>query len=207
MAKPLVFKLNGNEYPFLPEKIDRRKLYGWTETVALDDDGNECKVVSMDESGTVIIPKGSMGLGMINDRMEWVDKSELIAVDDNGKEVEFYASSFSAPIELDKKVTNEEFLDHSIVSVYQLDEEGEFSELLKQVSESKESIFTFDFNYREGYDTQPAFLIESQGKLFILVGSRMDFEFVGLEQTGYIDEVGDEEEELSDEIGLDFSMM
>jgi hypothetical protein len=66
MAKALVFKYKDNEYPFSPVKIERKKLYSWTETIALDDEGNECKLVSMDESGTVIIPKGSMGLGVLN---------------------------------------------------------------------------------------------------------------------------------------------
>jgi len=31
MAKPLVFRLKGKEYPLEPVKLDRKKLYGWTE--------------------------------------------------------------------------------------------------------------------------------------------------------------------------------
>lgn len=204
MARALIFKLQGKEYPFSPVKVERKKLYGWTETIALDDEGNECKLVSMDESGTVIIPKGSIGLGIINDKFEWVDKTEIKAVDENGKYIEPFSSSFLAPIELDKKVTSEELLSHSIHTVYQLDEEGECDELKEGISNG--DIYNFDFNYREGYESRPAFLLESEGKLFMLVGSPVDFSYIGLEEKGYIDEVEDEEDS-DDELGIDFSMM
>lgn len=205
MAKALVFRFNNNEYPFSPVKIERKKLYGWTETIALDDEGNECKLVSMDESGTVIIPKGSMGLGVLNNNFEWVDKSEIIAVDEGGNELEPFPSSFSEPIELKDKVNPEELLNHSINSVYQLDEDGLCDDLKKEISDGE--IFSFNFNYREGYEPKPAFLVESENKLFMLVGSPVEFSYIGLEEQGYIDELEAEDEELSDELGIDFSMM
>ncbi|WP_010249820.1 hypothetical protein [Acetivibrio cellulolyticus] len=205
MAKALVFKLNDKEYPFYPVKIERKKLYGWTETIALDDEGNECKLVSMDESGTVIIPKGSLGLGVLNNNFEWVDRSEIIAVDEGGNEIEPFPSSFSEPIELSIKVSPEELLNHSINAVYQLDEESVCDDLKKEISNG--DIFTFNFNYRDGYETKTAFLVESESKLFMLVGSPIEFTFIGLEEQGYIDELESEDEELSEELGIDFSMM
>lgn len=205
MAKSLVFKFMNKEYPFAPVKIERKKLYGWSETIALDDEGNECKVVSMDESGTVIIPKGCMGLGTVNNNFEWVDKSEIIAVDEGGNELTPFPSSFFEPIELDKKVSPEELLNHSINAVYQLDEEGLCDELKEEIA--KGEIFTFNFNYRDGYETKPAFLVESENKLFMLVGNAIEFSYIGLEEQGYIDELEAEEEDLSDELGIDFSMM
>lgn len=205
MARSLVFMLSGKEYPFSPAKVERKKLYGWTETIALDDEGNECKLVSMDESGTVIIPKGSIGLGIINEKFEWVEKTDIKAVDEDGNDIDPFPSSFSAPIELDRTAEIEELLDHSIYAVYQLDEEGECQELAEEIRKGK--VFSFDFNYRDGYEKRPAFLVESEGKLFILVGSPVEFSYIGLEEKGYIDELEDDEEEFSEELGLDFSMM
>ncbi|MCX7746345.1 MAG: hypothetical protein N2645_05585 [Clostridia bacterium] len=200
MAKDLIFSIRDNQYAFSPVKIERKKLYGWTETLALDEDGNECKLVSMDESGTAIIPKGCLGLGMLNQNFEWVEKSELKVVDENGNDVDSLPSSFSSPIELNRTVTEEELLDYSIVSVYQL--EGESPDLINML---QGTIYTFPFNYRDGYESRPAFLIESDGKLFILVGVPIEFSYIGLEEPVEID--NEDEEEFSEELGIDFSMM
>ena len=64
-------------------------------------------------------------------------------------------------------------------------------------------IFSFIFNYRADYEGDPAFLIENEGELFVLVGKKIEFEYIGLEGAGTIDEVN--EDEMEDE--LDFSMM
>ena len=203
LARELVFEFNGNEYSFEPVKVERKKLYGWTETIALDDDGNECKLVSMDESGTVIIPKGGVGLGMVNKAFEWVERSELIAVDRAGNEVQPLPSSFSVHIELEDTASLEEFLDHGIALIYELDGAYKSPELLKEASEK---IFKFTFNYREGYEGNPAFLIGNGEKLFILVGVLFKFDFVGLDEAGFLDE-NEDDEEFSEELGIDFSMM
>lgn len=34
MARELQFKLGDSVYSFSPDKVDRKKIYGWTETVA-----------------------------------------------------------------------------------------------------------------------------------------------------------------------------
>ena len=65
MARNLIFKIKGAEFSAVPVKVDRSKLYGWTALKGLDDSGKECKIVNMDESGTLIIPKGGLGLGII----------------------------------------------------------------------------------------------------------------------------------------------
>ena len=57
MAKNLSFTLDGAEYFAAPVKIERKKLYGWSEVIALDDEGNECSLVTVDETGSFIIPK------------------------------------------------------------------------------------------------------------------------------------------------------
>lgn len=202
MARELLFKLNGKEYSFCPDKIERKKIYGWTDKVAFDDNGNVCSLVSMDESGTVIIPKGCIGMGILDSNMKWVERSQLMAVDEKGNEAELLPSSFSVNIELSDSVTPEEFLDYSIVSVYQLEDSSLATDFIEEI---RNKIYTFNFNYREGYEGNTAFILENEGAGFILVGVKNDFAYIGLDEAGYIEEI-DEEEEV-DEGDIDFGMM
>lgn len=198
MARELTFQLNSSQFPLSPTKIDRSKLYGWTETKAMDAQNVECKTFYMDNSGTIMIPKGGISYGIVDSSGKWVNKTDLQAVYNDGTPAQIISSSFSAPIVLDKKVTIEEFLDHAIDSIYELN--GEISELVKLIGKD---IYTFTYCYRDDYEGNPAFVMESKGKLYLLVGQRLDFEFIGIEQTGIVSE--DETEEVSDDI--DFSMM
>jgi hypothetical protein len=198
MARELIFQLNSGQFPLSPTKIDRSKLYGWTEIKAMDSQNAECKTFYMDNSGTIMIPKGGVCYGIIDDNGKWVNKCDLQAVYNDGTPAQLIPSSFSNPITLDKKVSMEEYLDHSIDSIYELN--GEISELLKLIGKD---IYTFTYNYRDDYEGNPAFVMESKGKLYLLVGQKLDFDFIGIEQTGIVSE--EETEEISDEI--DFSMM
>ncbi|MDR2027052.1 MAG: hypothetical protein LBQ01_05755 [Prevotellaceae bacterium] len=205
MARELTFLINGREYAISPTKIDRKKLYGWTENIALDSEGNECKLVCTDESGTLIIPKGGIGLGIVSDNGFWVQRSELKAVYDDGTPAELIPSSYSVPIELSGKASVEELLNHSITLFYQLD--GASDELIDLVGND---IYSFTYCYRDSYEGKTAFILaagdESKGKnLFMMVGVPNEFEMLGLFQTSVIEEEPEIEEE-EDDTEIDFSM-
>lgn len=202
MAKQLVFKLD-RDYPVSINKIDRKRLYGWKDIVAFDSNGEECIRADIDESGSFIIPKGGRALGTLDSKGNWVDKKNLTAVFPDGTPAPFFQSSFDAPIVLEKTVSIDEFLDHSIDTVYML-ECGEVADNLIHQLKQTDRIYTFLFNYYAGYDPSHAFLIESKGNLFILAGYPCSFEFIGLDQPADADAT-EEEEEVSDE--LDFGMM
>jgi hypothetical protein len=204
MARELVFQTN-RAYPFSITKLDRTKLYGWKDVVAFDNDGNECVRVDVDASGSFIIPKGGKALGVLDDGGNWVDRKDLKAVYKDGSPAMPIPSSFDQPIELKKKVSVEEFLSHSITYVYILQSGEVVTELIEQIKNSDE-IYTFPFNYRAGYDSSAAFLLESDDSLFMLVGYTSKFEFIGLEEvTNFNAEEDEFEEEFEDDI--DFSMM
>ncbi|MFV0331048.1 MAG: hypothetical protein ACK5KL_14730 [Dysgonomonas sp.] len=154
----------------------------------------------MDESGTIIIPKGGISMGILDEHMNWVDRDQLIAVNNKGEKVEQIPSTFSTPINLNSKVPVETFLDHSITTVYELT--GDYEDLIKFIGDD---IYEFRFNYRAGYDTSQAFLITNDNGLFMLVGYKNDFEFINLQETAVID--AEEEESDSDDFDIDFSMM
>jgi hypothetical protein len=203
MAKALQFVLQSREFPLEPIRLDRKKLYGWTEKVALDEKGDSCSLVSIDETGSFVIPKGGIGQGEVNNIGEWVDKGALVAVNERGDPAEKLPSSFDEPIVLDQTVSIEEFLDHYITSIYTLQGEENCPDFVKSIASGP--IYTFPFSFRGGYTCDPAFIVESKGELFVLVGKKADFEFVGLEQTGFLEAESSDDDETDDD--LDFSMM
>ena len=200
MARNLVFSVKGAEYSVSPTKVDRSKLYGWTALKALDDDGKECSMVNMDETGTLIIPKGGLGLALLSPEREWVERSNLKAIKADGTDAEQVPSSFAAPIELKQTVDTDTFLDHDINLVYQL--EGD-DELLNAVGED---IYSFTYSYRDSFKGDPAFVLKAANTLFMLVGRKAVFEMLNLTQAETIDndDSEDDEEESGD---LDFTMM
>lgn len=200
MARQLTFTLEEKEYAASPVKIDRRKLYGWTEVLALDDAGNPCEVVSTDDTGRYIIPRGGTAVGLLSPAGEWVERSQLQAVTPEGRSVELLPSSFSASIRLNGTATEEMLLDHDITDFYELTEAS--AELVEAVGDT---IYTFDFCYTDGCEGNPAFLLAADDRLFLLVGRRMCFGMVGYEEPGFIDEDPDEGDDTTDG-GVDFAM-
>ena len=203
MAKKMAFAVNGKEFSAEPIKIDRKKLYGWSEVHAFDDEGNECVLVSTDASGTVIIPKNGIGLGVMSSSGAWVERKTLRTVTADGSEAQMITSSYNMVVELSQKATEEEFLDCSITALYQMQEAGkEFVDAIGG------DIYRFEYCYRDSYETSPAFLmsseIEGNKELFLYVGAQNLFEMIGLSEVAVADETENEEDEDDDEI--DFSM-
>lgn len=199
MARQLTFRIKRKEYKVIPVKIDRKKLYGWTEIIALDEQGRTCNLVSTDDTGTLIIPKGGTALGMLSSDGKWVERTQLQTVRQDGSEAEIIPSSFSVVISLKQKVTDEEFLDYSITDFYQLDNVPD--DLLKAIADD---IYTFDYTYLDSYETTPAFLMVSDATLFMLLGYKNRFDMLCLGECSVVDDDDDYIEVTDDDI--DFSM-
>jgi hypothetical protein len=206
MAKQLTFQIDSKDHPCDINRLDRKKLYGWKDTVAFDSQGNECIRVDIDETGSFIIPKGGKALGSIDMKGKWVDKSDLKAVDLSGKPAVLSPSSFESPIMLENTVDIETFLDHLIDAVYIIEPADDIKASLIKIIQAADGIFSFSFNYRPDYDPKTAFLIEAQNTIFMLAGTSSDFEYIGLEQMADLN-VSEDEEDFSIEDDLDFSMM
>ena len=202
MAKQLTFSVGGKEFSAEPNKVDRKKLYGWSEVFASDDDGSECVLVAADSAG-IIIPKGGLSLGILSSG-KWIERSDLKTVTLDGKDAELIMSSYGKVNELTEKATEEELLDCSISAFYHLADSGDFIKVIG------DDIYKFEYCFRDSYETSPAFLIVSEldGKkeLFMLVGVPNDFSFIGLNETAIADEEtgDDDDDEESDDI--DFGM-
>ena len=200
MARLLNFKIHGKEFSAVPVKVERKKLYGWTELLATDVDGNECRKVSLNSDGVTIIDQGATKLGMIDNKGSWINRDELIAVNSKGEKVELVPSSFETGCRLDTKVSVDELLTVNVVSVYELD--GIDIDSLK--AEIGNDIYRFDFNYRTDYSADPAYVLAAPAGLFMIVGRPIEIEYIGLEEQAVLEDSDDSE---FDEDELDFSMM
>ena len=197
MAKELCFSVSGTEYSAAPVKLERKKIYGWSDLVATDKQGDVCEKAYLMPDHALLIPSGGYKQGTVDDNGLWVDKSSLTAYDKEGNVMPEYASSFDSVIELKQKVTAEEFLDNDWESVYQLVN----AELATAIGDD---IYKFDFSYRGGTNHNDGYLMNTPGGLFLFTGDKQEFPLVTLAEQGVIDETEEEVEEEIDE--LDFSM-
>jgi hypothetical protein len=139
MAKTLTFTLEGKSFCVTPEKIDRKKIYGWQEKVVYGDDGRECVPAYTDDTGTLIMPKGGVGLGIVSPEGEWVERSTLKAVRIDGGEAALFPSGFDVQNALRRRVSAEEFLDYTITAANQLSGDTSFCTAVCS------DIYTFDY--------------------------------------------------------------
>ena len=198
MAKELTFILAGTDYGATPVKIERKKIYGWTDIVATDRSGNVCDSVYLSPDDALIIPSGGLKQASVSEDGCWIEKGELTAYSEDGtNKLPIYPSSFDAPIELKKKVSIEEFLDNDWESVYQLVN----ADLAAVVGDD---IYKFDFSYRGGTNHNDGYLLNTPGGLFLFAGDHQEFPFVSLAEETAIDDTEEAADEEVDE--LDFSM-
>jgi len=198
MAKELQFKLSGADYSAAPVKLERKKIYGWTDTVATDRDGEVCQSAYLSPDDSLIIPSGGLKQAVVDSNGRWLDKTELKAFSEDGaKELPVLPSSFDAPIELKTKATAQEFLDNDWESVYQLVN----PDLAAAVGNN---IYKFEFSYRGGTNHNDGYLMNTPGGLFLFAGDKQEFPLVALADETTIDDTEEPVEESIDE--LDFSM-
>lgn len=202
MARSLNFSLNGAELSVSIEKVDRKKIYGWVEKKALDRDDNICHFGSISGDGMHIFGKESFEQGYIDEKGSWVEKSTLKVVDNNGNVLEKEEASFKKTIELAETVTVDEYLNHTVKSVYELEAPEEMHKAVQEL----DGVYKFFFNYTVSYSPDPAFLIANDDALFMIVAEESGFEFIGLQEveSAVLVEDEEDEEEAGDE--LDFSM-
>ena len=198
MAKELKFVISGKRFSGQPVKLEREKIYGRSEIVTTDRNGHVCVGASLDPDGILIIPAGAVKPGLLDDAGNWIEKSALHMIDENGREPTAVPSSFDGEINLTQKVSSEVFLDHIWKSVYQLD----IPELVPLIGKD---IYAFPFSYRGGFSADDGFLLTANGKCWLFTGEPVDFPFIGIEEEGILDDPDQEETDANED--LDFDMM
>lgn len=201
MPREIRFKIKNKEFTAAIEKVDRRKLYGWTELMAVDDNGDPCSLLSADESGKFIIPLGGTGIGILSESGRWVERSELKTVDEKGKIAPLFRSSFGKVNVLRRKISPQEFLDYDITDFYELTDSS--ADILKAVGND---IYMFEYSYNDSYDPSPAFVMTAGNVLFLLVGVKNAFEFLCFGNCETIDDDNDDRLMEEGDEDIDFSM-
>lgn len=196
MPRVLTVRIADREYAVEPLKVDRKKLYGWTEIEAVDDEQRLCKLVSTDESGGLLIGKGGVAMGIFSPEGEWIDRASLKVVERDGAPAPFFPSSYKTGIALDRQISEDELLDYDITDYYQL--RNAPPELKKAVGKR---IYSFCYSYGDSFEPSSAFLMRAEQGLFMLIGCRNHFDLLCPANS---ETIGDDDEELSDD--LDFSM-
>lgn len=199
MGRKVSFKIQGDLLESEIVKVDRTKIYGSSEKIVLDTNKEECVLSDLYE-GSIILPKGSVGQVLIDDSGNSVSRSELIGFNLQGEKVEKVPSIFSIENNC-KKVEINDFISSSIKSIYQLNIDETQIESWKKYFLNDE-VYLFEFNYREDYEGDDAFLISNEEGFFISVGKKNEFEFLELSNVS----VEDTDEDIEIEDDLDFSM-
>ena len=202
MARTATLTMSDKSYSVGLNKLDRKKIYGWSKVDIFDDNDQSCSLASIAD-GRYVLPSGSITLAGFNPKGEYIAKSSLIGVDEKGKKVEKVSSIFDEPAAL-TKADLDEYLSLNVKSVYQLAIEEGKEELLGLLEGG--DIYHFPFNYRADYEADDAFLLTSAGEVFAVVGKKAELEYIGLENKE--EEVPEEPEaEASEDDDFDFGML
>ncbi len=201
MARELTFQLKRKEYTVAPLKIDRRKLYGFTEIVAQNDRGESYKLVSTDLTGRYMIDKGGTGMGILTPSGEWADRSSLKIVRADGTPATLVPSSFNIVNKLSKKVGIDTYLNYNLTDFYELnDPDGAMAQAVG------EDIYTFTYSYLDNYEGNTAFVLVAGGTLFLLIGQEIQLEMLCVGDCGDPNQDEDYTFDMDEEEPLDFSM-
>lgn len=199
MGRKVSFKIGGSLLESEIVKVDRTKLYGTSEKIVYDTNKEECVLSDLYE-GSIILPRGSVGQVLIDENGNSVSRSKLIGFNLQGEKVEKVPSIFSIENNC-KNVGIDDFISSSIKSIYQLVIDEDQIESWKKYFTNDE-VYLFEFNYREDYEGDDAFLISNEDGFFISVGKSNEFEFLELSNVS----VEDTDEDIEIEDDLDFSM-
>ena len=159
---------------------------------------------SLSEDGLTIFSRESFEQGLINERGEWVDKSDSRLQDESGNELHSHEASFKSNIQLSASMSIDDFLLYNAKSAYQMT--GENISDLKELVNQTEEIYYFPFNYVQSYYQDTAFLVANDNQLFMIVGNKPEFEYVSIENSELLSDESEENEVSADDF-MDFNMM
>ncbi|MFM2392263.1 MAG: hypothetical protein RLZZ546_240 [Bacteroidota bacterium] len=200
MAREPIFTYKGKSFTSALNKVDRDKLYGWTEVKYKDQNGQLCSYINMLDDGKTMVGSGGLSLKSIDEKGEEVDKAKLVATYLDGSPAVLHPSIFDIETELLDTKDIYEYLNMDVKSVYQLSIKEGLEELIEILKE-KTTLY-FKFNYRAGYDSDDAFLIHQEQNVFAIIGKIANFSYSSLNTSVQLEDVN--EEENTDE--LDFNL-
>lgn len=206
-SRSIEFEFGGKPLEFEMHKVDRTRLYGYKELEVLDESGESCELTTLADDGKTLIGKGGTGIGHLTADGNWVEKSDLNPVDLEGQPIVPVKSSFSAPILLEKEITLDDYLNHNVRLIYQLELKAENKDLVDKLKAG--SIFKFPYSFRGGLEADAGLmLMNDEDEIFFLVGDETNISFKGLQQAAPVASVEEDDADEGDAGGLmDFGMI
>jgi len=194
MAKEVIFKFQENVVKTSLTKVDRDKVYGWSEIIYTDKSGNICTWATLLNDGETLIGTGGTALKSFNNVGKEISKSDLIAVFDDGTEATLINSVFDMETMLSNEKSIEDLMNLEVKSVYQL-EVIENKDVLENWL-TKYKVLYLTFNYRTDYEGDDAFILNQGDLFFIITGNIKDFRYVSLQTYQNLEVETDESEEI-----------
>ena len=120
MAKPLIIEKNGQSTSFDVSLLERRKLYGSRKRVALDSQGRVCSRASLTADGAQVLTSGSTGQGYFTENGKWVERRQMVPINDQGQVTELHPSTLGMPQKVEGPVEALDILKLDVQSIYLL---------------------------------------------------------------------------------------
>jgi hypothetical protein len=202
MPRPLILVLDGEEFTVTLKKLDRESLYGKVEIEAFDEKKRPAEIKVLAADGNTLIDKGGTALEMVTIQGDSIERADIRMVDREGRELETVKSSFGGPNNLNRAEIDD-YLSLIVKSVYMLEtaEDSSMDLLCEHLGDGQ--IFSFPFSYRDGIDSDEAFIVGNADKdPFMIIGQQATLQYLKLNQTATLDSV--EEDEISaDDLSFD----
>ena len=199
MAREILLNLNKKKSTFEISKIDRKKLYGFKKRMFLDEKNKECSKANLEEETGIVFVNSDISSCYLDHKGNYIEKSDLEAINENGKKVKKEDSTIGKEVNLNS-ITTEDALNLKVNSVYHL-EPKEFDKNLKSKLDKGE-VFSFPFNYYADFKLEDGIILKSEKEYFALIGRKTSCHWVGENS----DDLPEDVEEFEDN-DLDFEMM
>ena len=165
MAREILLNLNKKKSTFEISKIDRKKLYGFKKRLFLDDKGEECSKANLEEETGIVFVNSDISSCYLDHKGNYIEKSDLEAINENGKKVKKEDSTIGKEVNLNS-ITTEDALNLKVNSVYHL-EPKEFDKNLKSKLDKGE-VFSFPFNYYADFKLEDGIILKSEKEYFYI---------------------------------------
>lgn len=196
MARTVSLSWQGQELHLPFSKVDRRRLYGWRQRLALDPEGRPCRAADLTADGALVLLPGMSAQSHYDMSGIWYPNDSLVPMLPDGTIVDRVSSTLGVAQSVEP-VEPEALLDLQVSSVYQLDPPPEADDLVTALRGG--TLLRLPFSYRGGAEPDQAILVGNDEGIFAIVGRPVSPEWCLLEDVA--PPVLDDEEDDGD---LDF---
>ena len=198
MSRQIILRFNNKVSKFNFKKITRSSLYDSKKRIAVDKDNKSCILANIETIYGTLINSGDASNVLVDNKNNYIDKSEIIGIDNDGNKISRLPSTINVPQDVSKK--NESYLlDFDCSSLYNLQPDKLESEFQENLDNG--DIFNFDFNYYEDFNVEKGIILKNDKGYFALIGKEIFNSWIEKSENT------SENFETLDDIDIDFEML